>query len=344
METIVVNYFENQKDLASGTFTLAPLGREVYEGVSEVLLPGTYNVFCVKRFTGNTNYRWFVDGVTCASAPGDAPAVFHVILSKIFSSYPEVYLKQTLILTKASLARTVQPGTLVEVDYGFIQDIGREDGQTKTNKRYSDTLQKGEMHKRRLAVVISTNKNSRVQIAPVTSDGSSQGDRTCFELSRDTLDKLSFYGSSGKSSWVLCSMIETVSISRVLPPVSITMHRGNRKTGRDVNYSVRLSGSEKAELKTALLHSINVTDYQSTKDSLVESRKDSQALAALELLHEQLQLRLAEVEASCEKLKLVEEVARMWEAQLGNPNGLDAEVGLLRQMYAEEMDKLVHSG
>jgi hypothetical protein len=36
----------------------------------------------------------------------------------------------------------------------------------------------------------------------------------------------------------------------------------------------------------------------------------------MELPHEQLQLRLAEVEASCKDLGLVEEVARMWKAQL----------------------------
>lgn len=56
----------------------------------------------------------------------------------------------------------------------------------------------------------------------------------------------------------------------------------------------------------------------------------------MELPHEQLQLRLAEVEASCKDLELVEEVARMGKAQLGNPNGPGAEVGLLRQIYGEE--------
>lgn len=58
MKTIVIQYFEQTKDLASGSVTLAHQGEEIFDSISEALLPGhgNHRVFCVKKFSGSTHY------------------------------------------------------------------------------------------------------------------------------------------------------------------------------------------------------------------------------------------------------------------------------------------------
>lgn len=65
------------------------------------------------------------------------------------------------------------------------------------------------MRKRRLAIVVKVLSDHRVQVVPVTSQDP-RGDISTFQISRETLDNLVFYGGSGKNSWVLCNMLQTV--------------------------------------------------------------------------------------------------------------------------------------
>ena len=160
MDTIVIRYLEQVKDRATDTVSVSLLGMETYNSISEALMPGSgeHKIFCIKKFTGVDNYRWHVESVEKLTATGVVPAEFTVTLSEIYSTVPEEYLKQTLKKTQSSLNRVVQFGTVVEVDYGFIQSVGRADGMLRTNKRYCDTLQRGEMHKRRLAIVVRASR------------------------------------------------------------------------------------------------------------------------------------------------------------------------------------------
>lgn len=109
MDTIVIRYFEQIKDLATGTTSVSPLGKETYESISEALMPGSGNhkIFCIKKFTGVANYRWYVEGVTQLTAPGIVPAEFTVTLSTIFSAVGEEYLQQTLKKTRSSVQKVV---------------------------------------------------------------------------------------------------------------------------------------------------------------------------------------------------------------------------------------------
>ncbi|KPX12914.1 hypothetical protein ALQ08_200093 [Pseudomonas syringae pv. delphinii] len=333
MDTIVIRYFEQIKDLATGTMSVSPLGKETYESISEALMPGsgTHKIFCIKKFTGVANYRWYVEGVAQLTTTGVVPAEYSVTLSKIFITVPEEYLQQTLKKTGASLNRVIQFGTIVEVDYGFIQTIGREDGALRTNKRYCDTLQKGEMHKRRLAIVVGANRGV-CQVVPVTSDSPGIADKTSFQLSRPTLDQLTFWGSSGKDSWAICQMVESVSVSRILPPVTEYQARGQTRRGRNTHYTLRLAEAEKALLRNSLLHSIGVTDYQQTKTKLSETREQLQELIAAATDLEAANGRIAALEAERKELLLYQEVAVDWGKGFGEGQ-LEAAVGDLRELY-----------
>jgi len=336
MTTIIIRYFEQIKDPATSAITLAPLGMETLESISEVLLPSVsgHKVFCIKKFTDVANYRWYVESVARLSDLGVKPAEYVVTLSKLFQSHgAEEYLQQTLAKTKQSLPSLIYPSTLVEVEYGFIQTVAREDGELRTNKRYCDTLQKGEMHKRRLAVVIRAARGV-VQVAPVTSEAPAAGDKTSFELSRDTLDQLATWGGSGKNSWVLTGMIETVSTSRILPPVSFYTVGQRQRTGRSTHYKLRLTADEKQELKTSLAHSVGITDYPQVKASLLDAKEQ---LAAVPKTTADLAAALAKnaaLEALVGELRLVEEVAKDWAKGMGD-NSLADRVDDLRRLYAE---------
>lgn len=333
MDTIVIQYLEQTKDLASGTYTLTPLGKETLESISEALLPdhGKHPVFCVKKFSNNANYRWHVEGVARVSPAASKPAIYTVTLSKLFSSnVPEEYLRQTLDKTQQSLESLIRRGTLVDVDYGFIQSIAREDGEMRTNKRYCDTLQKGEMHKRRLAVVVRATRGI-VQVAPVTSQAPPPTDKTCFKLSPNTMSHLAQWGASGKDSWVLTGMIETVSPCRILPPMT-TRTKGN---GRSPHYSLRLSSHEDAEMKVCLSHSVGINDYQLTKAKLAEAREDQKALQKLMAEVGALHVSLAALQHENRELQLVKEVAVDWSKQQGGTQILDFKVAELKTLYAD---------
>lgn len=330
MDTILIRYFEQAKDTKTGAVTQKLLGKEALGSISEALLPGIskHHVYCTKKFTGVTNYRWHVEQVSLASFLCTSPVIYDVVLSKLFStSAPEEYLRQTLDKTGQKIDRLATPGTLVDVDYGFIQVVAREDGQMKTNKRYCDTLQKGEMHKRRLAVVVRA-KRGVVQVAPVTSQDS-PGDKTCFKLSAATLSQLSQWGSSGKDSWVLAGMIETVSSNRILPPQ--TFRKG--RTGRNPNYTTRLTNQELNELKLCIAHNAGISDYSQVKTKLLEAQ---QGLATIPALTQDIAALQAERDAllqEVQELRLVKEVAEDWSKEMGSENVLAERVADLRGLY-----------
>lgn len=335
MNTIVIRYFEKKHYGAYGLATMVPLGTERYESISEVLLPSDadHKVFYVKKFTGLVNYRWFVEGISRVSAPGTMPADFAVILSKAFVAGQEEYLRQTLRKTGYRINSVVQFGTLVEVDYGFVQNVGREDGMLKTNKRYCDTLQSGEMHKRRLAIVVRVTR-ATCQVVPITSVVPAKHDKTCFQLAHATLKKMATWGSSGKDSWALCSMIESVSLTRILPPVTFYEQRGRRRHGRNLHYTLRLTEQEKALLKKSLLHAIGAGDYHQLKTQLAEAPHTANALQQAQHSLSIANYRISKLERERADLLLIKEVAIDWDKQIGEGR-LKAAVDALRELYTE---------
>lgn len=161
------------------------------------------------------------------------------------------------------LSVKVRKGTLVEVEFGYIHSVKKENGDTKSNKRYPDQAKHGEMHKRRLAIVIKAH-SGRVQVIPVTSRTPSGKDHaTSFELSQESVSRLVDYNDPSKHSFALCGMIQTVSPARILPPKSFDRHRHHVK--RNSNYPHKLSTPDMKLLEAALASAVGMGDYIQTR-------------------------------------------------------------------------------
>ena len=281
MSKLVVRYFEQAVDPHLGTVTRTLLGSEAFDGIAEAMLPGLsakFKVFSTKKFSGNPNHHWFVADIEKTAATATTPHLFDVVLEKPYVAAPIEYLNETLRKSGRSLETTLYWGRLVEVDYGFMPSIGRDDGTQVNNDSYFDTIQSGEMHKRRLCIVVKA-RDGRLQVVPISSDPPSASDKTAFEVDPAALADLVRYGTSGKASYAIGSMIETASTRRVMPPET-SYRRGKLRQGRNTAYSHGLGGGDKQKLREALLHVVGVTDYPEVKQRCadlitVEAERDA---------------------------------------------------------------------
>lgn len=318
MQTIIIQYLESAVD-AEGRVSHALLGTETYEDIKEALIPAVprlkpgkdpHPVFMTKCFVGVEQHVWRLESVAAGLTGGQLPAVYRVFIKRHDISKEE-FLYQTLKKNPATtIYKLLRQGTLVEVDYGFVQQTARYTAELKTNKRYMDTLLNAEMHKRRLAVVVKVISKNLIQVAPVTSQQAADGDRTVFKLDQATLDKMPRYKHSGKDSHVICSMLESVSIQRVLPPTS---YFKKNATGRNPNYGVVLSRSEIRMLKESLVHAVGASDYVPFSEVLREQKSVSDRDEDIVLLNGQL----ANAQATVERLLSVERLARRWASEMG---------------------------
>lgn len=322
MLTIVVEYVDRA--------TQSVVSREEHHDAESVLIPKVYGkvIICHRSFSGRAEKYWKVEGVSCVQANGGDPTKVVVEISAFGGGHVE-YLDQTVQSSGSSAAQLIKPGKVVEVDYGFIQQSVSANGVLGPSSRWVDSHLPGEMHKRRLAVVVSASQTT-LQVAPVTSRPGAPGDPTRVEISERTLDKLAVYGSSGLRSWALCSMLANVSIQRVLPPVTFRLRKGRRTTSRDKSYPTYLTGPERRKIKLAVAHGVGLADYALNNDRLAAQDAEQVRLnAALDAAS----LHSAGLERELARLRLVEEVARSWEAHSGK--SVDAEVAFLESLYAD---------
>ena len=265
---ITIRYFENSISES------CLLGKELHIGISEAFLPDLFNQpesFLVKKFDSRSNYNWVVKKIE-SNEESSGELIFDILLETNISKVSEVYLSQTLKRTRQKLVRILYQGTLVEVDYGFTQSIIK-DKEIKKTKRYPNVLQKNEMRKRRLAIVVKVLSDDRVQVIPVTSQDP-KGDVSTFQLSRDTLDNLDFYGGSGKDSWALCNMLQTISITRIIPPITKRTERQSKTAikpyinyVRDETYRHKLTAHDRTNMLNALLRTYSSDDYLELKET-----------------------------------------------------------------------------
>lgn len=271
MTDLTINYFL----FAGGEETEAQLlGVERFEGIEEKLIPGYSvggpNVSVTKFFEGFDDHRWLVKNLIHISS-----AETSVFLSAWKNNSNEEFLSQTK-KSRHTVISSLQFGTLVEVEFGFIPAVKKLNGEVRTNKRYPDTIHKGEMHKRRLCVVVKAD-SSRVRVVPITSQTpSSAGDLSICEINDESLADLTSYNDPEISSYAICGMIKTVALTRVLPPVSI--QRGVRAAFRDNRYSKKLKSRDKKAFKQALSHAVGLTDYYDLKDKVSEYYQELEVL------------------------------------------------------------------
>ncbi|HHA1945019.1 type II toxin-antitoxin system PemK/MazF family toxin [Enterobacter hormaechei] len=247
------------------------LGTETYESITEVTLPipseGGHPITLTRFFSGHESHRWLVERVE-HSTLGQAD----LYLTPRAECKNEVFLAKTYS-SKRTIASRITKGTLVEVEYGFIQSTKRLTGKISSIKRYPDLVQHGEMHKRRLAIVVSSRLPS-LQVIPVTSVHPNTGDKAIFELSPDSLSNLVNYNNPTKRSFGLGNMIQTVSLRRVLPPM--TLQEG--RCYRDVGYTHRLNRADMKALETAITTAVGYNDYQSIRDERNQLRLEVRQL------------------------------------------------------------------
>lgn len=244
--------------------TRASLGSEEHEGITELLYPGAdengHVISITKKFEGQPYYRWKVCGVLHSS-----PTQLEVVLSPRVEALKEEFLGQSLDDPRFNIAHSLSRGTLVEVDFGYIPSVKKSSGKIDSCKCYVDMPSKGEMHKRRLAVVIKANK-SRVQVLPITSKTPSAAEQSSsFQLSSDTLKNLANYNDPAKSSYVIGLMIQTVSPTRILPPQVHTRGPGSH-VKRDLRYPNKLSAGERQSLEKCLANAVGLGTLLQARD------------------------------------------------------------------------------
>lgn len=317
-------YCERTTD-AAGLPVDTVIGEETYDNIQEALVPTkhTHPVYVTKQFSHDSSTRWHVEDSTRLGQSGTVPMTYQVVLSKVHNP-PEVYLDESLQLSSHKIHQVLSAGTLVEVDYGFVQTVAQARGTTVSNNHYKDTIQHGEMHKRRLAIVVKA-RPSQVQVVPLSSVAPSALDKTAFPLDPATLSNLHFYGTSGKQTWGICNMVQTVSPSRLLPPSSYyTTKEGARKHARLTTYQDRISTAELEAMRTALMHAIGVTNFDQLKAKAQDAKAAAATASALlaqsaqqQLQLTQLQQELASLSASAARHGVVEELALGWAKQMG---------------------------
>lgn len=322
MKTIVVEYLDATPRGGAGGGLL--LGMETYHDLDEVEVPrwAAHPMFCTKHFAGFACQQWRIGDVRIVSAEGALPVVVRVELHTHVPPYPEQFLSETIDKGTRNLAQMMAPGTVVEVDFGFRKAALSRGGNLHSNFRYIDSRQGSEMHKRRLAVVMSVSGDC-VNVAPITSDPGQLGGASRFTLTETTTNKLLSYGQLGVISYVIPALVQSISPQRILPPVS----RGS-KTGRDTRYPVKISSAERTQLHQGWLDSVGIRDYAALKQGEVLRQQAEANLA-------EAKCTIAETQAELEQLRLTAEVARSWAKQMGM--SLGSAVEELRRTYAECM-------
>lgn len=258
-ERLIIKYYN------SGIEPIEYLGEELYSYIKEAYIPflnGDSSVFLIKKFASSENYNWVVKDIKHVVEGKDSN--FSIFLEPNTSKYPDVYLPDTLKRTKEKVSKLLPRNTLVEVNYGILHSVIK-DNLVKKPKRYHSVVQPHEMRKKRLAIVVKVLSEDRVQVIPVTSKNPG-ADKSTFQLSADTLSPLAFYGNSGKDSWALSRMIQTVSITRICPPLIKKINQTGFETlVRDQAYKTKLSGYDQLLLNSTLLSAYASEDYLELK-------------------------------------------------------------------------------
>lgn len=292
-----IKYFQDN-DNSQGNL----LGEEILIDIEEFLLyewKADKKIYINKKFGKSTCYRWKLLGVKDVCIQGYQRSL-NIVLEKVTTENDE-YLTQTLKRNKArgagGIGTLLHKGKLVEVEFGHYSSIYKANTgkHLRSNKRYTSTVQNGEMHKRRLAIVTKV-QNNMVQVVPITSQAPDIKDKACFKLEQDTL-KATAYFVPEVESWALCSMLQTVAVTRILPIEVTKPYRKPREHPRNSSYRLKISKVDSINLDRALLSAVNLGHYFDFFNTNKELQKE------LDALKEKLQEALKYKEG-CEKHEL----------------------------------------
>ncbi|TDY84975.1 UNVERIFIED_ORG: PemK-like, MazF-like toxin of type II toxin-antitoxin system [Herbaspirillum seropedicae] len=297
---IVIEYIEKAVDKATGAETLTARGTESHQDIEEVLVPSASlpnnPVFMTKKFSGVSVCRWQVDSVSAHNAT--QPTKYVVTLTRPEQAPKECYLRHILKTRGIEINRLLYKNTLVEIEYGHSMDAGDGTGKRVDSRRYVDTVQKGSMPKRRLAIVnqiLRGKSGDLVQVIPISSKQLEKPDSGRVIDVSDSLRDLPHYQ---KQSWAICDMLETVSTSRIMAPVrKVQDKKGFISEYRDLNFGSSVSREVREALNDALIYSVDQPFRMQAVASL-ESRRDklSEQVTALKKQEQVLRAQIADLE------------------------------------------------
>lgn len=277
------------------------LGREIYQGLTEVTFPDVnfrnHPITITKMFSNQSYHRWIVKNVTHSST------VTTILLSSRDNSSDEEFLRKTY-LNHSNILSNLTIGTFVEVDFGYIHSTKKSNGNLGSIKRYPDLANDGEMHKRRLCVVVKA-CSDHVQVVPISSQEQILSDQSICLISHDSLHDLVNYNQPNRNSYSLAHMVEAVSLNRVLPPKS----RNKDGVYRNNRYLKRLNKTDLKIFITSLAFGVALTDFTKIKaqnsKNFIENKQLKQELEtqtteleALKVKFEELTSKLTQHEAT----------------------------------------------
>lgn len=249
------------------------LGTKSFDDIDEVLIPVS-NInkkkippfFITMKFSGVQNFRWKVEHFL-----GISEGVWGVWLSAKNTS-GDIYLSQTLALSgRRTAGQLTRKGTIVIVEYGHIyQSFNFSDNGFSNSDIYPCSNQEGEMHKRRPAILVSCDAWG-AKVIPITSvepEGFTVNN-SVFELETKSTENISEF-TSGRKSYALCEMIQSVSYNRILPPLERLGNGKTRQYLRRPSYPRTLTRNDMSALEKGLLTAIGLVSLQKTKDKLFE--------------------------------------------------------------------------
>ncbi|TKF78637.1 hypothetical protein FCV62_11515 [Vibrio kanaloae] len=274
------------------------LGTEESSNITQVLCPKgslDHKVTITKFFQGQDVHRWLITKIESSSN-----TVTDIFVTPRTPTKKEVFLTKTR-KSHPNIIKKIQKGTLVEIEFGYVQEIKRLDGEIRTNKRYPDMLHQGEMHKRRLAIVVGV-KGSLVRVVPISSEEKQDlRDKSIFEVSCNSVAELLNYNAPDKSSYAICNSMQTIAMSRILPPLS--KQENKPFPYRDNRYPHKLIVNDLKNLEAALSASIGCGDYQTVKE---ERNSLKVKLAGKQARLDELESRINELTEENERLQPID--------------------------------------
>lgn len=285
---IVIKYEEEKVDPITRLPTKILLGTESHQDIDEVLLPsnpvGGDPIFFTKKFIGNDEYRWEIIDINQHENAGIQ--TFSVTLRRKIQVNRKYYLKNILAAQSHNAAHVLVPWSIVEVEFGHSLSVGRSDGTIGSNKRYADTIQNLSMPKRRLAIVLQVHLggNELIQVIPISSKQPHSSNKSMVEVT-NCLSTMEHYQ---KPSWAVCNMIQTVTASRIMAPMTKFPHSS---TGRDTRFRTQIKGAVRDSLKDAIMHGVAASGRVAAATSLITALTQIENLKSQhELLAKQLTL------------------------------------------------------
>lgn len=271
---IRINYFEFYNYQ-----TEILLGHVILNGINEIITPlfrdnidkeNCYPVFITKSFIGRKEHRWEIKSSKIQTL-SENNIIINIWLSPKNVS-DDIYLSQTLKNKNYKSAKSIlYLGKIIIVEFGHIFSCVTLDASIKTNKRYPDNIQQGEMHKRRPAIVVKADDRG-VKVIPLTSKKPHDlaVNSSIFKLSDESIKNIGDLAK--KETYALCDMIQTICVTRILPPLFKLNTR--KRYYRHEDYRASICRNDRKLLDKGLLSSISKNKlYSELEDLKIKNNK-----------------------------------------------------------------------